>query len=292
MEDPEGAYSQLIRLQEANKESEQTIDGQRKSEISMESVRHSSHRMSLRRSISRGSSIGNSGRHSFSVSFGLPSGQFTDTALGEPAGPSQPTEEVAPEVPTRRLAYLNKPEIPVILAGTIAAMANGVILPIYGLLISSVIETFFKPPHELKKDSRFWALIYLALGAGSFLLSPAQSYFFAVAGNKLIQRIRSMCFEKVIHMEVSWFDEPEHSSGAIGARLSADAASVRALVGDALARIVQNISTAAAGLIIAFTASWQLALIILVMLPLIGVSGYTQMKFMKGFSADAKVYIF
>ncbi|KAH9787017.1 ABC transporter B family member 11 [Citrus sinensis] len=279
VEDPEGAYSQLIRLQEANKESEQTIDGQRKSEISMESLRHSSHRMSLRRSISRGSSIGNSSRHSISVSFGLPSGQFADTALGEPAGPSQPTEEVAPEVPTRRLAYLNKPEIPVILAGTIAAMANGVILPIYGLLISSVIETFFKPPHELKKDSRFWALIYLALGAGSFLLSPAQSYFFAVAGNKLIQRIRSMCFEKVIHMEVSWFDEPEHSN----------AASVRALVGDALARIVQNISTAAAGLIIAFTASWQLALIILVMLPLIGVSGYTQMKFMKGFSADAKM---
>ncbi|KAH9731007.1 ABC transporter B family member 11 [Citrus sinensis] len=248
VEDPEGAYSQLIRLQEANKESEQTIDGQRKSEISMDS------------------------RHSISVSFGLPSGQFADTALGEPAGPSQPTEEVAPEVPTRRLAYLNKPEIPVILAGTIAAMANGVILPVYGLLISSVIETFFKPPHELKKDSRFWALIYVALGAGSFLLSPAQSYFFAV-----------------IHMEVSWFDEPEHSSGAIGARLSADAASVRALVGDALARIVQNISTAAAGMIIAFTASWELALIVLVMLPLIGVSGYTQMKFMKGFSADAKM---
>ncbi|KAH9731006.1 ABC transporter B family member 11 [Citrus sinensis] len=279
VEDPEGAYSQLIRLQEANKESEQTIDGQRKSEISMESLRHSSHRMSLRRSISRGSSIGNSSRHSISVSFGLPSGQFADTALGEPAGPSQPTEEVAPEVPTRRLAYLNKPEIPVILAGTIAAMANGVILPVYGLLISSVIETFFKPPHELKKDSRFWALIYVALGAGSFLLSPAQSYFFAVAGNKLIQRIRSMCFEKVIHMEVSWFDEPEHSN----------AASVRALVGDALARIVQNISTAAAGMIIAFTASWELALIVLVMLPLIGVSGYTQMKFMKGFSADAKM---
>ena len=99
-----------------------------------------------------------------------------------------------------------------------------------------------------------------------------------------------MCFEKVVHMEVSWFDVPLHSSGAIGSRLSADAASVRALVGDALALIVQNISTAIAGLVIAFIASWQLALIILALLPLIGVNGYVQMKFLKGFSADAKVY--
>ncbi|KAI9180901.1 hypothetical protein LWI28_009226 [Acer negundo] len=98
-----------------------------------------------------------------------------------------------------------------------------------------------------------------------------------------------MCFEKVVHMEVGWFDESAHSSGAIGARLSIDAASVHALVGDALALMVQNISTAIVGLVIAFIASWQLALIILALLPLIGVNGYVQMKFMKGFSADAKV---
>jgi ATP-binding cassette subfamily B (MDR/TAP) protein 1 len=99
-----------------------------------------------------------------------------------------------------------------------------------------------------------------------------------------------MCFEKVVHMEVSWFDEPEHSSGEIGARLSADAAIVRALVGDSLSQLVQNIATAVAGLVIAFSASWQLALVILVLLPLIGLNGFVQVKFMKGFSADAKVY--
>jgi ATP-binding cassette subfamily B (MDR/TAP) protein 1 len=38
-----------------------------------------------------------------------------------------------------------------------------------------------------------------------------------------------------------------------------------------------------------FTASWQLALVILALIPLIGINGVIQMKFMKGFSADAKV---
>ncbi|KHN14227.1 ABC transporter B family member 4 [Glycine soja] len=165
LKDPEGAYSQLIRLQEVSKETEGNADQHDKTELSVESFRQSSQKRSLQRSISRGSSL----------------------------------------------------------------------------------------------------------------------------GCKLIQRIRLMCFEKVVNMEVSWFDEPENSSGAIGARLSADAASVRALVGDALGLLVQNFATALAGLIIAFVASWQLALIILVLIPLIGVNGYVQMKFMKGFSADAKM---
>lgn len=278
-------------MQEVNKESEHALDDKNKSEIIVESARHSSQRMSIPRSISRGSSgAGNSSRRrSFSVSFGLPTGvNGPDTAWTEKENPPLSTEK-SPKVSLRRLAYINKPEIPVLIIGAIAAVISGVIFPIFGLLISSVIKTFFEPP-KLKKDSEFWALMFMVLGLASFLAIPARTYFFGVAGCKLIQRIRVMCFEKVVRMEVGWFDEPEHSSGAIGARLSADAASVRALVGDALGQLVENASSAVAGVVIAFVASWQLALIVLALIPLIGVNGYVQVKFMKGFSEDAKVY--
>eukprot|EP00258_Populus_trichocarpa_P025336 XP_024441355.1 ABC transporter B family member 21 [Populus trichocarpa] len=288
LKDPEGAYSQLIRLQEVNKESKQETEDPKKSALSAESLRQSSQRISLKRSISRGSSgVGHSSRHSLSVSFGLPTG------FNVPDNPTSelevsPQKQQTPDVPISRLAYLNKPEVPVLIAGSIAAILNGVILPIYGILLSSVIKIFFEPPDELRKDSKFWALMFMTLGLASFVVYPSQTYLFSVAGCKLIQRIRSMCFEKVVHMEVSWFDESEHSSGEIGARLSADAAIVRALVGDSLSQLVQNIATAVAGLVIAFSASWQLALVILVLLPLIGLNGFVQVKFMKGFSADAK----
>ncbi|KAH0993226.1 hypothetical protein GBA52_004709 [Prunus armeniaca] len=288
IKDPEGAYSQLIRLQEMSSVSEQTAVNDHERLSSVDSRRHSSQRFSNLRSISRGSSgRGNSSRHSFSNSYGVPIGVL-ETASAEPDIPASTSSTVPPEVSLSRLAYLNKPEIPVLLLGTIAAAANGVILPIFGIMISSIIKTFFEPPHQLRKDSKFWALIFLVLGVGSFIAQPSRQYLFAVAGCKLIKRVRSMCFEKVVYMEVSWFDDPEHSSGAIGARLSADAASLRGLVGDALGLLVQNLATAIAGLCIAFVANWQLALIILVLLPLLGVNGYFQVKFMKGFSADAK----
>ncbi|XP_061961470.1 ABC transporter B family member 4-like isoform X2 [Populus nigra] len=288
LKDPEGAYSQLIRLQEVNKESKQETEDPKESSISEESLRQSSQRISLKRSISRGSSgVGHSSRHSLSLSFGLPTG------FNVPDNPTSelevsPQKQQTPDVPISRLAYLNKPEVPVLIAGSIAAILSGVIFPIYSILLSSVIKTFFEPPDELRKDSKFWALMFMTLGLASFVVYPSQTYLFSVAGSKLIQRIRSMCFEKVVHMEVGWFDEPEHSSGAIGARLSADAATVRALVGDSLSQLVQNIASAVAGLVIAFAASWQLALVILVLVPLIGLNGFVQVKFMKGFSADAK----
>lgn len=270
LQDPQGAYSQLIRLQEQGSDEKQGL-----SAISMDSGRHSSKRLSL----TRGSSeLGNSSRRQ---SFGLPP---SDSTTPENAQPS----EKLPKVSIRRLAYLNKPEVPVLLLGAIAAIANGAIMPIFGILISSVIKTFFDTPHKLREDSKFWALIFVGLGGASLVAYPARTYLFGVAGNKLIKRVRLMCFEKVVSMEVGWFDEAEHSSGVVGARLSADAASVRALVGDALAQMVQDLSSAAVGLAIAFQASWQLALIILAMIPLIGLSGYVQLMFLKGFSADAK----
>ncbi|KAK7264799.1 hypothetical protein RJT34_32410 [Clitoria ternatea] len=290
--DPDGAFRQLIKLQEIKRESEQhgTNDISRQENF-VNSERHSSRRLSFRRSLSQGSSgIGNSSHHSFKISDVMPTTPgLLETSEGEPelVLPSE-ASHTPQEVSFLRVAYLNKPEIPVLLIGTLAAAVNGAILPTVGLLLSDMINTFFEPADELRKDSRFWAIIFLSLSMASFILYPLRSYFFAVAGSKLIKRIRLMCFEKIIHMEISWFDRAEHSSGALGARLSTDAASIRTLVGDALGLLVQDIATAITALVIAFEASWQLSLIVLVLLPLLLVNGHVQIKSMQGFSSDAK----
>ncbi|RDX91485.1 ABC transporter B family member 11, partial [Mucuna pruriens] len=246
--DPDGAYSQLIRLQEIRR-SDKNVDDRDKLESIVHSGRHSSQRSSFIRSISQESlGVGNSGRHSFSASFGVPTAiGFTEPTGG---GPQEPPSAAPspPEVPLSRLVYLNKPEITVILMGTAAAVIAGAILPVFGLLLSKMISIFYEPAHELRKDSKVWALVFVGFAVLSLLAYPGRFYFFGVAGSKLIKRIRKMCFKKVVHMEVSWFDEAENSSGAIGARLSTDAASVRALVGDALGLLVQNIAGAITGL--------------------------------------------
>ncbi|XP_065863986.1 ABC transporter B family member 4-like isoform X2 [Euphorbia lathyris] len=273
---PDGAYCQLIKMQENNRVSRNNPDGP---EIIVDSGRHSSQRFSFLRSLSHGSSgTGNSSRRSFSL----------PEKVNIVSASSPPSHK---KFPLQRLAYLNKPEIPVLILGCLASAANGVVLPFFGVLVSTMIKTFFEPAHKLRSDSRVYALLFLGLASLSLLAYPLRSYFFAVAGCTLIKRIRSMCFEKLVYMDVSWFDEAEHSSGAIGAKLSRDAASVRGLVGDVLGLLIQNVATIVVGLSIAFEANWQLALIVLVMIPLLGINGCVQNKFLQGFSADGnKMY--
>ncbi|KAG8051977.1 hypothetical protein GUJ93_ZPchr0001g31545 [Zizania palustris] len=278
LKDPEGAYSQLIRLQEANRQDKSDRKGDSGARAGKQLLtNHSASR-------SRRSSRDNSSHHSFSVPFGMP------MEIEIQDGSSHKLcDEMPHDVPLSRLASLNKPEIPVLILGSLASVISGVIFPIFAILLSNVIKAFYEPPHQLRKDSQFWSSMFLVFGAVYFLSLPVSSYLFSIAGCRLIRRIRLMTFEKVVNMEIEWFDHPENSSGAIGARLSADAAKVRGLVGDALQLVVQNTTTLIAGLVIAFVSNWELSLIILALIPLIGLNGWIQMKFIQGFSADAKM---
>lgn len=110
-----------------------------------------------------------------------------------------------------RLFSLNKPEFPVLALGSVAACVQGVIFPFLGLLLSKAIKIFFEPPTQLKKDSVFWALMCVALGCVTVVAIPVKSLFFGIAGGKLVERIRALTFEKIVHQEISWFDDPANS---------------------------------------------------------------------------------
>ncbi|CAA0808893.1 ABC transporter B family member 11 [Striga hermonthica] len=197
--------------------------------------------------------------------------------------------EPSEKFPMYRLAYLNRPEAAALVVGAVFATIYGAVHPIYGLLLSSSIKTFNEPPHQLKKDSVFWALMFVVLGTIHIIVYPSMAYLFSMAGVKLIKRIRVMCFKKIVNTEIGWFDRPENSSGAIGARLSTDAYLIRSLVGDFLAELLQQLSSVVVGLGIACAASWQLALIVLATIPLLIFNGYVQMRSVRGFSRDAKL---
>ena len=54
-----------------------------------------------------------------------------------------------------------------------------------------------------------------------------QQYSFAVAGEALTTRLREMAFRALLRQEIAYFDLPEHSTGALTARLAADASGVQ-----------------------------------------------------------------
>ncbi|KAL5700418.1 ABC-type xenobiotic transporter [Ranunculus cassubicifolius] len=271
-----GTYSQLISLQEEKKATSNYHD---KPVCTLGSPRRLPHCVSLKEP---------SGVQYSSSTLHLPAVVKVDEI--EPAELTDgQTPQQSKDVPLRRLINLNRPEFPMLILGCVFAVINGSVLPVFGLLFSNMIEKFYEMPDKLRKDSTFYMKMFVALGFVSLIASTARSYFFAVAGSQLIRRVRSMSFEKVLHMEIGWFDSTLNSSSAIGSKLSMDAATVRGLVGDTLALIVQNFSSLLLGVAIALLANWQLALVVVALVPLLVFNTWAYMKFMQGFSADAKV---
>lgn len=213
IKDPEGAYSQLIRLQEGAREGEDvgTSNVGKSTDASFDLIdkatqRSSSHEASVRRSISRASS---SSRRSFSFSHNV-TAPVNDLETDR-VERTDTNREKKPNVSLRRLAYLNKPEIPVLIIGSIGAIVHGAVFPIFSLLLSTAIRMFFEPPIKLRKDSEKWALVFVGLGVSTLIAVPFQNFFFGIAGGKLILRIRSLTFEKVVYQQISWFDDPANS---------------------------------------------------------------------------------
>ena len=62
------------------------------------------------------------------------------------------------------------------------------------------------------------------------------------------------------------------------------------MTGESFNIVVQQISTLTLGIIIAFISCWQIALVVLVCVPLLGIGAAMQMKLMTGFAADGARY--
>lgn len=190
IKDPDGAYSQLIRLQQTHTEERHEVpytdvSGSRlkSKSLSLEQAPRDSPR--------------NKRQHS-AKSLGLSGSDFGDI-------------EAPKKAPIARLFNLNKPEAPVLLLAVIAAFVHGLLFPSFSIMMSGGIRTFYYPPHQLRKDSRFWALMCVLMAIIALVSIQLEFFLFGMAGGKLIERVRCLSFQSILHQEVAWFDDPSNS---------------------------------------------------------------------------------
>ncbi|VAH78697.1 unnamed protein product [Triticum turgidum subsp. durum] len=202
IKDPDGAYSDLIRLQQAHTEETPEMPY-------VASSRFKSTSLSLEQSIR--DSPRNRRQHS-SKSLGL---SRSDDLFRHVASREEHLEigdsEAPKEAPIGRLFNLSRPEAPILLLATIAATLHGLLFPSFSIMMSGGIRTFYYPADQLRKDSTFWALMCLLMAIISLVSIQLEFYLFGVAGGKLIERVRALSFQSIIHQEVAWFDDPSNS---------------------------------------------------------------------------------
>lgn len=122
---------------------------------------------------------------------------------------------------------------------------------------------------ELNREVNWLSIAFILLGLMAGLATFLQTFMFNTAGSRLTCRLREETFQASLKQEMGWFDQPENSVGALGARLSGDCASVQGATGMRIGSILQSISTIMIGVGISLYYSWKLTVVSIVLVPVV-----------------------
>ncbi|CAF1371247.1 unnamed protein product, partial [Didymodactylos carnosus] len=186
---------------------------------------------------------------------------------------------------------LNSSEWPFILFGTLASLLSGGVEPSIAWVYSIIYGLLAEPNLEKQASgTRNFALVILAIYICGGILQLISTIMFAISGEKLTMRIRSLSFRALLLKNISWFDMPSNNVGLLVTQLSSDASAFKGLTGIRIGMIVQACGAILTALVVSFQAGWKLSFVMLCFAPLLIFSGLLQGKVDSRQSKAANVY--
>ncbi|CAH9092477.1 unnamed protein product [Cuscuta epithymum] len=267
---PGGAYSSLIRLQEAVGTRDPSTHRSRSSRLT--------HSLSTKSLNLRSGSLRNLS-YSYSTS--------ADGRIEMVSNAESEKKTRAPHGYFCRLLKLNSPEWPYAVMGAVGSLLSGFIGPAFAIVMSNMIEVFYYTnPVTMEQKTKEYAFVYIGIGIYAVVAYLIQHYFFSIMGENLTTRVRRMMLAAILRNEVGWFDEEENNSNLVAAHLATDAADVKSAIAERISVILQNMTSLLTSFIVAFIVEWRVSLLILGTFPLLVLANFAQQLSLKGFAGD------
>lgn len=122
----------------------------------------------------------------------------------------------------------NKTEWIYILIGSIASIIYGAAMPMFALIFGELTNVLTLPDvKDVRSETDTYSLYFIIAGIVVGLSMFFQIYMYGIAGEILTERLRGRAFACMLKQEIGWFDDKNHGTGTLCAKLSADAAAVQ-----------------------------------------------------------------
>ena len=137
-------------------------------------------------------------------------------------------------------------------------------------------------PDDVRATGVLSLWIYALIGSCAALGVALQTGLFGIMGEKLTKRLRLLVFSSLVKQDSAFFDDEDHSVGSLLSRLSTDATLVKATTGEYSGLMFENAVSLAVALGIAFVASWNMTVIVMLPMPLLVLSAWFQHRSLVG----------
>ncbi|CEF61347.1 LP14331p [Strongyloides ratti] len=176
-----------------------------------------------------------------------------------------------------------KPEWKFLFIGLLLSAIQGVIMPIFSQVFSQIMKVFsLTDREEMRKEGHIYAMMFLALGIFQGVTLSVSAFFFGLSSENLTARLRSLLFKNIIGREIGYFDDDIHSTGRLTTRLATDVPNIKNALDYRLGQVFSAIVSFGSGIGIAFYFGWQLALLLVAIFPLAGITQGFHFKYVSG----------
>ncbi|XP_047503247.1 ATP-dependent translocase ABCB1-like isoform X5 [Pieris napi] len=153
-----------------------------------------------------------------------------------------------PSFSFRKVIMLNAPEWKLIFLGCLCSLVTGFSVPIFVVLFGDLFGSMASSdPEQLMKKVEKVSMSCIFIGCAIGLANFIETIAFGASGAYLTERLRLKMFTHLLQQHIGFFDDRSHSTGALCARLSSEAAYVQGATGQQVAvEAVSNIRTVAA----------------------------------------------
>ncbi|XP_048408710.1 ATP-binding cassette, sub-family B (MDR/TAP), member 4 isoform X1 [Stegostoma tigrinum] len=215
---------------------------------------------------------------------------------------SETKEEKKPKMvsPLALFRYASCTDRLLMVFGSVAALIHGAGMPLMVIVFGQMTDSFIH--NEISKNltaneilnisiavsetleeqmTRF-AYYYVGLGAAVLLAAYVQVSFWSLAAARQTRKIREIFFHSLLRQEIGWFDVIQ--IGELNTRLTDDILKISDGIGDKIGLLIQSLASFIGGFVVGFIKGWKLALVILAVSPVLGISAAIWSKLLTSFT--------
>ncbi len=180
---------------------------------------------------------------------------------------------------TWRILGFLKPYLKQTILALVLLVSYSALVPVFPFLLQRAIDRFINPTQApylgLNFDERYAGLIgiigiYLGLRLLNFGLRFGYTYLVAWTGQHVIYDIRKTIFSKIQSLHLGFFDRTP--VGRLMTRITSDVDAIQQMITDGIIGFIADIGLIIGLLIYMFIINWQLAIIVLCIMPFLFLS--------------------